>query len=428
MKAILLELNEVNFSFIEKYIERGELPNFAEIFKKYSYTTTIAENEYENLEPWIQWVTVHTGKSYAEHGIFRLGDAAASDLSQIWEVLEDKYNISVAAISPMNAAANAKETTFFMPDPWSSNVVVGTWDLKLLFAAAKVAVNNNAEGKISLSAFFQLAISLIPNFRFKNLPKYFSLVLASRKRKWFKAIFLDRILMDTFYTKWRKYKPEFSSLFLNAAAHIQHHYMYNSSVYEGENQNPSWYVERNVDPLLDIYREYDEMLGSLGDFPNTRIFISTALSQVPNPVMTYQYRLNNHADFLNRLSIKYENVFPRMSRDFLITFANSADALKAQKVLQSVENAKGDYIFSVDNRGDDLFCKINYYGPAEGLQQIKCNDQTIEDFAGQVSLASIENGIHTTTGYFVDTGVAADQAEKQIPLTDIYKKIVSVYS
>ena len=34
-KVIFLGLNEISFPFIEKYIERGQLPNFAKLFEKY---------------------------------------------------------------------------------------------------------------------------------------------------------------------------------------------------------------------------------------------------------------------------------------------------------------------------------------------------------------------------------------------------------
>ena len=89
-KVIFLELNEINFEAIQKYISRGELPNFGELLDKYGLSTTTSEKEYEQLEPWIQWVTVHTGKALAEHKVFRLGDIESRDIEQIWEQLEEQ--------------------------------------------------------------------------------------------------------------------------------------------------------------------------------------------------------------------------------------------------------------------------------------------------------------------------------------------------
>ena len=62
-RSILLGLNEINFEFVQKYIDRGLLPNFKLIFSKHGYKTTTSESSYELLEPWIQWVSIHTGKT-----------------------------------------------------------------------------------------------------------------------------------------------------------------------------------------------------------------------------------------------------------------------------------------------------------------------------------------------------------------------------
>ena len=63
---------------------------------------TSSENNYDFLEPWIQWPSVHTGYEFSEHKIFRLGDIVKSDFPQIFEKIENK-GFSVGAISPMNA-------------------------------------------------------------------------------------------------------------------------------------------------------------------------------------------------------------------------------------------------------------------------------------------------------------------------------------
>jgi len=100
--TILIGLNEINFDFLEVYIRKGHLKNFAELFKNSKITKTVSESKYELLEPWIQWVTIHTGKTYDEHKIFRLGDIVDhQNLSQIFEELESKGK-SIGAVSPFN--------------------------------------------------------------------------------------------------------------------------------------------------------------------------------------------------------------------------------------------------------------------------------------------------------------------------------------
>src|SRR3546814_8514490 len=88
MAVLSLELNELSFSFVQEFIQRGKLPNFAALLRNHQLTQTVAEKAYPALEPWIQWQTVYTGKSFAEHGIFRLGDAVDRHHVQLWEYLE----------------------------------------------------------------------------------------------------------------------------------------------------------------------------------------------------------------------------------------------------------------------------------------------------------------------------------------------------
>ena len=69
-RTILLGLNELNFDYIKFYIDQGVLPNFKKIFEIQPPIETTSENEYKLLEPWVQWVTIHSGKSYKEHKYF----------------------------------------------------------------------------------------------------------------------------------------------------------------------------------------------------------------------------------------------------------------------------------------------------------------------------------------------------------------------
>ncbi len=76
MQLILIELNELNFKYAEKYFNIENIQTIKQISDK--LIKTKSEEEYKLLEPWIQWHTIHTGYSAKDHGIFRLGDAIYS--------------------------------------------------------------------------------------------------------------------------------------------------------------------------------------------------------------------------------------------------------------------------------------------------------------------------------------------------------------
>ena len=86
-------------------------------------------------------------------------------------------------------------------------------------------------------------------------------------------------------------------------------------------------------------------------------------------------------------------------------------------------------MFEVEDRGDSLFCKICYFGEREAFSTATVGNQTV-DLSNDVVLVSIENGIHQSIGYHVDTGFKKQKGEdrRQIPLTSLYGKTLEVFA
>ena len=114
---ISIELNELNIDWIKYYISNGELKSFKKLFDNYQIVETTSESRYEELEPWIQWPSFYSGKSFAEHKCFHIGDFYMNKPRTIYDDFQEKGK-SVLAISPMNCFFNEKSNSFFLPDPW----------------------------------------------------------------------------------------------------------------------------------------------------------------------------------------------------------------------------------------------------------------------------------------------------------------------
>src|SRR5262245_44372945 len=69
-RVFVLELNEVSPGVLRRLIDTGYCPNFKRLRRSHVWLETSAYETYPNLEPWIQWVTVHTGLTQAEHKVF----------------------------------------------------------------------------------------------------------------------------------------------------------------------------------------------------------------------------------------------------------------------------------------------------------------------------------------------------------------------
>lgn len=420
---VLLEFNEVNFDFVRRYIERGHLKSIAALLAASGLAETTSEERYEHLEPWIQWVTAHTGMPFDRHRTFRLGDIVNGDLEQIWEKLEAS-GVVVGAISPINAANRTHRAAFFVPDPWTQTSASGGWMLRQLSVALRQAVGENAQQKISPATMLRLAGALATHFRRSTIGELASHVLNRRVEPWRASLFLDRFLADVFVCQWRRHRPGFASLFLNAAAHVQHHYMFSSAVYEGPHRNPAWYVAPGTDPLFDVYSLYDRILEDVLNLPgNPRVMLATGLHQDPHPTQQFYYRLKDHDGFLRRLGLRFARVEALMSRDFTVYCASSVDAALCASELEQLAAPDGQSLFSVDNRGSDLFVMLTY--PIEIQEDFIFlrGEQPMWDLFQDVAFVALKNGEHNGIGYFTDTGAAQLSPGIRFPLADIFARV-----
>jgi hypothetical protein len=426
MTVISLELNELNFDYVERFARAGKLPNFARILKRHQLVRTVAEKEYPNLEPWIQWPTVYSGLSYEQHGVFRLGDVVNKHYPQIWEELEGE-GLKVGAISPMNAANRCRHPAFFLPDPWTATPITADPRTEKLWKLVAGIVNANASDELGFASVGrQLAPLAMSYVRAPSTARYMRILVKALSYKWAKAAFLDALLFDLAMTQIDRHKPDFTSLFMNAGAHIQHHYTFDSEAYEGDFSNPGWYskaAETREDPLLFIYEVYDEILGELMGKPQHRVLITTGLSQTPNPREHYQYRIVDFPAFMGRLGITEAAVEPRMSRDFLLKFETRAAAMAATERLSSAK--VGDkQMFRIEDRELTLFCQVSYIGRPDGLSQSTVAGTAV-DASNDLVLVSIENAIHQTIGYHIDLALPKGSGEAEIPLTEVHSRLKS---
>ncbi|WP_018879448.1 alkaline phosphatase family protein [Thioalkalivibrio sp. ALE9] len=425
-RTILLGLNEINFDYVRRYVERGHLPGFRDLMGEHGLIRTQAEDRYERLEPWIQWVTVHTGRPYEDHGVFRLGDIVGQPVPQFFEDLEQQ-GFQVGAISPMNAENRLRSSPYFVPDPWTGTPASGAPLVRRLAGAVAKAVNTNATGGAGTRTLLDVLVGLLRYARPRHYPAYAHLIACGLRRQWPRAMLLDLLLYDLHTVLYRKHQPDLSVLFLNAGAHIQHHYFFNSSVGETGRRNPDWYVAAEADPVLEVYALYDRMLRDLrARFPQARLILATGLQQVPYPEVTFYYRLTDHAEFLRQLGIDgVVAVEPRMSRDFLVRFADAEAAWAGERVLRGACDEEGRALFEeVDNRGAELFVSLTYpHEVRPGTRAVSATGRVISDLAAHVALVAIKNGHHDTTGYLIDTAEQSAEARK-VPLASLHERVM----
>jgi hypothetical protein len=427
---MLVELNEINFDLVRQYCDEGaDLPILSQLMRQ-GESTSLSEDIYDHLEPWIQWPSVHTGKTYNEHQVFRLGDAANYQGSQLFEEIE-KRGYSVGNLSAMNAVNRLQKPAFFIPDPWTDTPADSSFVSRALAQAVSQTVNDNTGGKITAQSALSLALA---SMALVSPARYFWFVkklLWALSKPWRKAMFLDLLLAEYFVVLVKRKKPEFSTLFLNAGAHIQHHYMLSSSVLtDTAFRNPDWYVEPSADPLLEVYQQYDEILGRLMRLPNARYIIATGLSQKPYDTPVFYYRLAEHASFLDLLDIAYVSVEPRMTRDFLMRFADDMARDQAVEKLSAL-TIDGVALFGqLDKRPNEVFVTMDYPMEISSDTVLDANGFLDASFklAEHVNFVAIKNGEHQGKGFvFIDPRLEGAEFKDGDHVARLYDTIMSQF-
>ncbi len=436
-RIIQLELNEISYPIIEHLIEKNRLPNFKKLDKNWQYLQTDSEDEYDKIEPWIQWVTAHTGKSFAEHGIFNLGDVHKLKHTQIWERLSE-VGIESGIIGSMNAAKNTAKGGMFFPDPWAIHAEAFPEKLKPLWQLISSRVQSHATSKLGIGDLLKGVRSCLQF----NIPisTYFSIanqILQQKlepKVKWKLAIVFDLFQAELFKNILRKTEFGYYTLFLNAIAHYQHHYWRN---YSREGFNPSIKyddIRPDDDPISYGYGAYDKILGEIinivKDDPDTLIIIASGLSQIPytdkedQGGMNY-YRLKDHQSFANNIGIGAEQgfeVFPLMSRDWQIKYKNEEQKIKALNVLKSL-NIRGEKLFNIrEDVAEYIFIETAYTKQAESNDNITLEGKSISTFLDTFSNIAIKSGHHTGVGNLWLSGNAMSNYSRaaHVQLSDLY--------
>jgi hypothetical protein len=290
------------------------------------------------------------------------------------------------------------------------------------------AVNDNAQGKLAKRTIVDLLAGFAAYASPSNYPTYARLAGLGGRRSWYRAMFLDLLLADVFISEHRRTSPDFATLFLNAGAHIQHHYMFSAAPYRGPHSNPAWYVRPGEDPVLDVYALYDRILGRvMRAAPNSRFMLATGLHQNPQETLVYYWRLRAHDEFLRKIGVPFVRVDPRMSRDFLVTCASPEQARAAAQTLAEAVSHDGLPLFEIDNRGTDLFVMLTYPREITPGFAYRVGARAYRDFDADVTFVAIKNGEHDGIGYFIDSSAKSGTTPQRFPLVDVPGRIASAF-
>src|SRR5712692_1205527 len=263
--VILLEFNELTPFLIDRFIDAGKLPNFQRFKRESQVYVTDAEEAQDHLNPWIQWVTVHCGLSFAEHGVFHLGDGHKLTHKCIWDVLSDA-GLPVWVCGSMNAKYHLPLHGYVLPDPWTTIAAPYPEELVTLFRFVQRNVQEHTKEQVTLSRtdlLRFLSFMLTHGLSVSTTAAVLKQLLEERihASRWKRAVLLDKIQWDVFRWYYLKAKPAFATFFLNSTAHFQHKYWRNMEPEHFTIQPTADEQARLQTAILFGYQEMDKLLG-----------------------------------------------------------------------------------------------------------------------------------------------------------------------
>ncbi len=410
--VLMLEFNELSPELMHRFITEGHLPNFKRLRDESMVYVTDAQEHQDMLEPWIQWVTVHTGLSYDEHGVFLLGDGPKCDKLRIWDILS-RRGLTSWICGSMNLRHEEPFNGHVLPDPWTVGAKphpVHEFDPYLRFVTVQVQEHTNASVPLSKRDYIAFLKWMLAHGLSLGTITFIGKQLANEKVtgkfRWRRAIVLDRLQWDVFRWYFDRAKPDFSTFFLNSTAHFQHLHWRNMdpTPFAVKPSNAEQADYENA--VLYGYQQMDGVVGkALALAGNTHtIVFSSALGQ--QPCLKYEeqggkvfHRPKEFRAFTEwaGLTMAHE-IQPVMSEEFHIVLTSEDDARNAERQLATV-TVDGRPAMRVRREGCDLMVGCGVFEKLDGEPVIAAAGRMNRKFFELFYLADgLKSGMHHPDG------------------------------
>ena len=412
-RVILLELNELCPNLMDRFINEGHLPNFKRLRDQANCFITDTQCDTEYLEPWIQWVTLHTGLRYEEHQVYRLGQSQQLDQDSIWNITSRKGMKNWICGSMNVRIDHNDENTWVLPDPWTLDTEPNPKELMPFykFVCSNVQEHTNEGFKLSLGDYGKFLFFMLKNgLSIKAIVKIITQLtkqVVKAPDRWKKAMLLDALQWDVFKHVYKKNKPDLATFFSNSTAHFQHKYWRYMEPDKFSLEIDPKEIKKFQGAVLYGYKNHDEIVGQALDLAdkNTVIILATALSQQPFLAKEEEggkrfhrpHEIQKIPDIFGLQGIV--QVSPVMSHQFHLICESKVSADIAEDVLQNLM-VDDEKLFMVNREGDSLFVGCLISRPLLGNEKILVKNEVLL-FSDIFYLAdNLKSGGHHPHGIF----------------------------
>jgi len=440
-RVVLIEFNELCPTLLDRWIDEGLLPNFKR-FRNGSNTFVTMADEVEapNLEPWIQWYSLHTGLSYDQHGVFHLTNGPNAGHEDIWQYLA-RRGFRVGNFGSMNAGPHGASSGFYVADPWCAEQPSIPSDLQVFqsFVAKNVReyTNQNKLNNIveALSfAFFMTRHGL----KLQTLLQFAERLVAERTydkdSQWKRATLLDLLQSDVFFNLLKRSDYDFVTFFSNSTAHFQHAYWRHMDPVPFLIKPSEEELARYGGAILYGYQQMDRLLERFFALEGRgyTLILASALSQQPfvrgdESGGQRFYRPKDVHSLLEKLNIRPDSIEPTMTNQFMLRCAPS-DISRIRAALLGVKY-DGVPIFGITEAADEgiyFGCSLRQIVPADAILTFGDGSQVIDFYDNFYLIDGLKSGRHHPDGVFWLKTNSYRRNEGRVSILDVFPTLVEL--
>ncbi len=297
-KVLLLEFNEINWAVIDRLIEErgaGYLPNFVRLREQGAWALQSAVERPPLLDPWITWVTLHTGVSPAVHGASVLEqDSETITAKRTWQYVAEAGR-SVGVFGSISAYPPMPLRGFMVPGPFAPSDDTYPTNLQPVQAINRRYTQahnktSRAPGLVESlrSGMKLLQLGLRPSTCVRIAAQLARERLSPHMR--WRRVSLQPLLNFDFFSKlYRRERPDFATWHSNHAAHYMHHYWRAWDDSKFQAKSPPDEREKYGQAVPFGYHLCDELLGRAMKLIDDQTVLVVASSMGQQPYVSEKY-------------------------------------------------------------------------------------------------------------------------------------------
>lgn len=429
-KVLLLEFNEINWMVVDRLLEQrgaSAFPNFVRLRREGAWAAPVAQEVPPHLDPWITWVSVHTGVPREVHGATVLEqDGATINARRIWDYAVEAGR-SVGIFGSIGAYPPRPVPGFVVPGPFAPGNETFPAFLEPVQALNRryTQVHNKTGEEGGLVDMARQGLELFGlGLRPKTCAQAAWQLARERTKphsKWKRVSLQPLVNFDFFSQLYRRYRPEFATWHTNHAAHYMHHYWRAWDDSQFLTKSSPEEKERYGEAVEYGYRVCDELLGRFLQLIDDDTVMVLASSMGQKPFVTERYksgkvvvRLKHTEAFLRRIGAEgVTEIVPTMIPQVNVRVPDPERRERCKMLVTQVERIVGGKVEPAINFAEAAdILTLTPRGLTEVPDQVTVRLPTPEGHVQEVPLEEVfacdtptpKQGMHDPRGLLVFFG------------------------